>query len=205
MHHSVFNDGLRLLSRPCLVYWAGWETDTQKLQQSGWSISAEQDMMSRGVRLAMRHEPMRLYAITNIVADVHWEAVQNPYAHGVDVVFSVIKAGSGMQVQLIESHFDFKSVDCQPQMTTNPVRDVEDMGIFQTPLTRTAEIIVEQADMSVIEHLEAIKELQAPKQAEIRQRMLKESAVQEGEVIPDIAPQQEMMAQIITFPRRATA
>lgn len=78
------------------------------------------------------------------------------------------------------------------------------MNIFQVPLTRTDEIIIEEANMEVIDHLMAIKEMQAPKQAELRERMIREATVEEGEILPQTMPEQNMMAQIITFPQRRT-
>lgn len=200
MHHSVHNDGLRLLSRPHRVVWAGWEADTQRLQQGGWSIAAEQDILRKGIRLVMRHEPLKLYAITSYVADMHWEAIQNPYAHGVELTFHVVQAGSRMEISIIESSFDFKAIDAQPQMTTKHVRDIDDMNIFQVPLKRTEEIFIEEADMEVIDHLMAIKELQAPKQAELRKRAINSATVEEGCYLPEVAPEQNMLAQIIQFP-----
>ncbi len=51
----AFDTGPRILSRPLRVHWAGWETDTYRLQRSGWKISAMQDVRGNRLQMAFRH------------------------------------------------------------------------------------------------------------------------------------------------------
>jgi hypothetical protein len=46
------------------LHWAGWETNTARLQQAGWQLSAEQDFYGNRMRIALRHEGMNLMAMT---------------------------------------------------------------------------------------------------------------------------------------------
>ena len=202
---SSGRDG-RLLSRPYRVFWAGWETDTHSLQQCGWSIAAQWDMQHCGSRLALKHDASRVTALTDIVRDIDWENCQNPYARDGFPVFHVVTIATQIMVHTHETRApQFKAIDAEPQVTMESVKSLDDMGIFQIPLTRTQEVYVEQADMDVIEHLEAIKRLQAPKQAELREQSLRHMRTEEGEYAPVDRPQQNVMAQIIELPKRRTA
>lgn len=74
---------MRFLSEPVKVYWAGFESNTFRLEQEGWSISANQDVANDSMELAMRHERAGLYAITRrehnwgyreqMYAEMRWE------------------------------------------------------------------------------------------------------------------------------------
>lgn len=169
---SLYPDNPRLLSRPVGVWWAGWRTDTHRLQQSGWDLSVDFKIYDLSYRLAMRHQAMKLHAISD---SQHLENVSaGMYKSPEDApVFTVIHIAPSMtNVQMMGYDFSqFVPIDATPQITARKIERIEDMNIFAT-VGRAAHVMVDKADMSVIEHLEAIKALQSTKQQEIRRREL---------------------------------
>jgi hypothetical protein len=154
----------RLLSEPKEVEWQGWKSDTYSLQRAGWKLAIEYDHMRQVYSLLMHHEQMKLYAISH-------EAQFN--MKGGRDWFQVVRVCGDIQFT-VRSHFhsfEFEAIDARPQYVDAPIRSVKDTNIF-APFTQMKEIIIDKADMSVVEHLEAIKRLQEPAQAEIRKKIL---------------------------------
>ena len=82
MNHEV-----RLLSKPVRLLWAGFESDTFALQRAGWSFAAQQNVYDNSMRLAMRHEKMRLTGISQVTEwefsrGDHWHMAPRPIAMG---------------------------------------------------------------------------------------------------------------------------
>ncbi len=146
-----------------------------------------------GVRLALRHQASRMYAITAPVQFDYFAAQRRMYEGPLD--FHVKHMASEMRVQLLESQMSFKPIDALPQITHAEIKDIEDFGIFATPLTRTEELIVDPE--TVDDLLARIKEMQLPEQERIRQRK-KLAASREGMSI-DYAPRQRFHAQILSI------
>lgn len=192
----------RMLSRPMGVEWAGWRTDTYTLQQNGWELAVENSYYDHTYRLLLRHRMMKMYAITaketieNLPADMSF-ARNLPVFHIVHVAASL----HAIQLPGIDWN-NFQQIDAQPQFTTSRITRIEDTNVFAVPLQRTQEIVIDGADMSVIEHLEAIKRLQDPEQQKIRERILREGATPEGSSFK-AAPRQNVIAQIVSFSKAA--
>jgi len=171
------SDFPRLLSQPHRVFWAGWETRTTTLQQAGWEIAAEQDFVKWGVRLVMRHQQMQTVAITDS-QDFHrvamlndpgrrW-AAEDPRSYLLE--FNVVRIAHDMAFQIEHLSYmpDFRLVDAQSQYCHRELRNIEDMGIFATPLVRTEELIVDESEVSAI--LAKLVQAQKPEQERIRDR-----------------------------------
>lgn len=164
----------RLLSRPIGIEWAGWRTDTHTLQRCGWELAVDFDIRRLNYRLLLRHKMMALYALTNmheieqVVTDPGYDLSRLP-------VFQVVCVAPSIQTHMVHG-FDFtrfREIDATPQISTTTIQRIEDMNIFAAPMPGAkGEVLIDGADMSVIEHLEAIKRLQSKSQEEIRQRIL---------------------------------
>lgn len=174
----------RLLSRPMGVEWAGWRTDTWTLQQNGWEIATDFDIRTLGIRLCLRHKMMRLYALSDEQCVEH--AMSSP---GYDAsrlpVFRITCVAPS--IQQIHTHgYDFtkfREIDAEPRVSTQSIQRIEDMNIFAAPMPGSkGEVLIDGADMSVIDHLEAIKKLQSASQQEIRDRIINQ---REGSIIED--------------------
>ena len=177
----------RLLSRPCRVIFAGWESTTTQLQQAGWQLSAEQNFNVMTVRIALRFEPARLFMIA--------EAQPWQFLRDSEEVpeFHIRHAATDMHIHLTERSFDFRPFDAAPQIAATQCQSIEDFGIFAPCLARTDEIIVEPATVAGL--LEQIKSLQAPELAAIRER--NRQAERRGANAP--IQQQRFHAQIVSI------
>ena len=166
--------GPRVLSRPLGVHWAGWQTTTLRLQQCGWDLAVQYEFSNDGYVLLMRHEGMSLYGYTDQLRLE--KALHDPYYAGEHLpVFKVRQIGKSLQS--VHTHLDFASfqqIDAIPRVSAVKIQRIEDFNIFALARSKAEEIFVNKADMTVIEHLEAIKRLQEPAQHEIRQRTLRE-------------------------------
>jgi hypothetical protein len=189
----------RMLSRPARVYWAGFESDTLRLQQAGWELAAEEDIPYDRIRLLMRHQNMKLYALS---AYTDYCFQREAYTRGdVPLIFNVVCAAPRMEVHRmaevgVSSFEAFRQVDAMPQMVSGEIKSIEDFRIFATPLVRTEEIIVEPQSVSAM--LERIRELQAPEQKALREKQ-RLAAAREGLIVGDSRPQQRFHAQIISI------
>jgi hypothetical protein len=162
-----------LKSRPCKVIFAGWESTTTRLQQSGWSLAVEHSWANDRVRLAMRFRDGGMYMLAearhyaqplHYAADVYQEGgLKMP-------VFQVIHVAHDITVSIIADTFKFEPVDARPQMHTinTTSRPMDAFEIFAVPLVKTEEVIVDPATVSDL--MERIKQLQAPELATIRER-----------------------------------
>lgn len=181
----------RVLNQPCEVHFAGFRSDTYRLQQAGWQLSVEQDMRRMAIRLAMRFEPARLYMVSRLV---EYDFLQD---RGARPVFVINHCANNIVVQLMESSFDFKPIDATPAFVTEARKSIEDFGIFAPLQARTEEILVEP--QSVAECLDLIKRLQAPELAAIRKRNEQRRRDQGSLDYGSTAPLTKVHAQVITL------
>jgi hypothetical protein len=157
------------------VEWAGWRTDTVALQMNGWELAVDFDVRYLAYRLLLRHKMMRLYAVSSC------ETIDNMSDPSINVdasklpVFRIVGVAPSIQTLSVPGiHLSaFREVDALPTMVNTRITRVEDLNIFAAPMPGAkGEVLIDGADMSVIEHLEAIKRLQSATQAEIRERIL---------------------------------
>lgn len=185
-------DQPRLLSRPVGVEWAGWRTDTATLRRAGWNLAVEHEAHSDRYRLLMQHPDMRLHAISE---PAMFMLRQLPPEFP---VFRVVRVAPSLHVVELPglSWQGFEAIDAQPQYTSKRITRIEDTNIFAPFRVKAEELVVNRADMTVVEHLEAIRALQDPEQRRIRERMLREDS-------PQSAPHRDVVVQLVEY-RRAS-
>lgn len=183
----------RILSEPCQVLFAGWESTTTRLQQAGWQLSAEQDFNRMSIRLALKFEPARLFMVAECQDWDYMRYARSPYRDGHPPTFQIRHAASDMHIQLMESSFDFRPFDAKPQFTSAERKSIKDFGIFAPCLARTEEIIVEPQTVAAL--LDEIRKLQAPELAEIRKR----NADRDRRNSTEPMAQQRFHAQIVSL------
>mgnify|MGYP001569970002 CR=1 FL=1 len=83
----------RVLSRPAEVWWSGFRSTTIQLQQHGWEIAAEESVYDGRIRLMLRHQDMRLYALTDMV---EWNYMDRG-REGVPLIFQVVRAAPRLE------------------------------------------------------------------------------------------------------------
>lgn len=190
----------RILSRPVRLHWAGWETNTVRLQQAGWQLSAEQDIASDTMRLAIRHEAARVYGLT---ARVPWHYMHELQHH---------QGVPDLPVQHLASRYEivthempsirgagFSPIDAMPQFTAERRVSLDDFAHFAAPLARTEQIIVPDEDVTAL--MDRILKLQDPARVQrIREEVRRSN---DPGAYYDAQRQMKMHAQIISFPRAA--
>jgi hypothetical protein len=146
------------------------------LQQCGWDLAIDYQINNDGYTLLMKHAEMQLYGYTDAL-ELH-RTMQDPYMteRAADLpIFQVRHMARALMSHYAPLDFAaFHQIDATPQFTERKIQSVEDFNIFALARSKAEEVLVNRADMSVIEHLEAIKALQEPHQHEIRQRMLRD-------------------------------
>lgn len=186
--------GYVLKSQPCKVLWLGFESNTLALQQAGWELAVEQHFEEMRIRLLMRHQQLNMYAISefNTFDFFHYARSQNTPTP----VFRVIQAAPRIEVvNMIGDSLDrFRQIDARPAFDRFERKSIEDFGIFNVPLVRTEEIIVDPGEVSDI--LQKLLEMQSPEQKAIRDR--NRGRDRRGEML-EAGPVQKFHAQIISL------
>jgi hypothetical protein len=198
-------DQPHMLSMPIPIRFAGWESNTYQLQQNGWQLSAMEGRPSLSPRpqlqLALKHPGLQIRAMTRPI-DVDYLGM---FHNAGSIVEMVCKIGLDVKVfgttlMLSVVHYgplDFRAIDAQPQITDARFKNVDDLKIFaDAQLVRTKEVVV--MPDSVPELMEQILKLQAPKQADIRERVRKEQVLA-GLDLKDVRPRQQFHAQILSI------
>lgn len=182
-----------MLSRPLRVEWAGWVTDTFRLQQAGWKLSAEQDFYERRMRIAMVHEGLRMQAMSDR-SEFDYERFHRSPMDLRDLPPLIVRRAMGSEVRIHEAgriDWNFQPIDAQPCMTSNRISRMEDLCHFAAPLVRSNEVII--PNESVPELMERILKLQQPARTD---RIREDMRNPEGLIQ---APQQKFHAQIISL------
>lgn len=168
----------RLLSRRMGVEWRGWRSDTQQLQRAGWQLAAEHDDYGHRIRLAMKHEGYKLFAVTSYLEFKHLYT-HEPWKMYTGTDFPVFYVNTVLPIDFrictyapVGDLSALRAIDAEPRMVSHKVQTLDDFKIF-AEVGKAEQVLVDRADMSVIEHLEAIKKLQSDKQRELRQKETK--------------------------------
>lgn len=168
----------RILSSPLGVEWMGWSSDTLTLQNRGWQLAVAFECERLQYQLIMKHVDMKLCAISEVTHIDHiyphiYQDVHRGFPRG---VFIVNHIAPRIEVRVVNMNMlpinSFKEIDATPMFTNEKIHNIYDLNIFSPKKDKIEQVIINQADMSVIEHLEAIKKLQSPKQQEIRKRLI---------------------------------
>lgn len=166
----------RILSHPFPVEWAGWETTTRRLYGCGWKIATQFNYGESNYRFLFKHDEIDLMGYADwMYID---RAAALPYNNDRELpcirVGHVARQMYTMRPFIVDEHVrditDWQLIDGRTQMSREPVRKMEDFSVFAK--LHSKEILIPQADMSVVEQLEAIIKAQEPRQHELRQIIL---------------------------------
>jgi len=192
----MLDEERRLLSYPMKVHWAGWESDTYRLQQAGWSISANQDVCRMQIRLAIRHDAAQMRGLSAGVDYDYYAMNKVDYRTMMPVIpFNVM----GRDVRVTEfgdpaAWGAYQPIDAMPQFVERRVSRLDDLVHFAPSLARTQQIILPED--SVPELLERIRKLQEPARIERLKASL--DADRDGILIA-AHPRQKFHAQILSI------
>ena len=171
----MLSQNTRFVNRPIKLWWGGWETDTFKLGQEGWQISAEQDIYRRKMRIAINHPKLQVQSITEMEDFMYEQFLHNDMYRGITlpVMLRFKTMASEIYVDTIETGTSMSAVDFRPQMIENKVRSLGDIANFQTIVeVPKNEIYLKEANINQI--LEMALQKQEPEQERIRQQILRD-------------------------------
>lgn len=183
-------DSKYLASRPARLHFAGWETDTYRLQQNGWQLSASQDPRYNRVQLAFSHQEYQIRGVSDYIN------ADNRYAQFVDMP-EVIDVRAHLASDFIMRSVStlpfngFTPIDAEPQWVDSHQYMSKHM-LFAPNLARTQEIIV--PEQSVDDLLNMMLDKQASNRAELIRRRVRE----EGQRV-DFNARSHVHAQIISI------
>jgi len=86
-----------------------------------------------------------------------------------------------IRIQSTGSWENFQLIDAEPQMVNTTIERVEDLNIFAMAVGQAEHVVIDKANMDVVDHLQAIKDLQSDKQKELRDKARKGESMREGE------------------------
>jgi hypothetical protein len=182
----------RPFSIPARVHFAGWESDTYRLQQAGWQLSAQEDIAYGSFQIAMKHEQ---FGIRGLSQRVPYEYMNQRHSPGYDFGLPDIPVAlaSSFHSQVIGTDFSkFSPIDAVPQFEERKIQSMDDLRIFAPNLVRTQEIIVPDYDVDQL--LNMILEKQQPaREAHFKREI---QGMRYDEIMK---PRQKFHAQIISL------
>jgi hypothetical protein len=176
-----------LASRPMRLHFAGWETDTYRLQQNGWQLSAIQDPYYDAMQIGFQHQEYRMRGITHKIRREY-----DPFLYNHMIEAPCHLASDFISHTASIAPFDkFQPIDAEPQFMEMRQRMSENM-MFAPNLARTQEIIV--PEQSVDQLLDMMLNQQAANRAELIRKRVR----QQGELI-DFNQRTNVHAQIVSI------
>jgi len=177
-----------LQSPPCPVSWEGWRSDTHLLQNFGWQISVEKDIQRRAFRILMRHSVSGLIALSGFCDFEFTDYIMTGRER---LHFELVAVGK--DIHMVRDHAPrFSPIDATPTMIPMKQFSMREMNVFRPAPMDAEEVLLDKADMTVVEHLEAIKALQSEKQKELRaqaRRGYDQAVVEEAQVKGEVVVQ----------------
>lgn len=184
-----------LASQPWKLHFAGWETDTYRLQQNGWQLSAIQDPMYDAMQIAFQHPEYRIRGISSKIN--HYDARSYMGFGGMRDGPRYMEAHAHLASDFVSQTYfaapmdRFKPIDAEPQIMDMRQMMSQNM-VFAPNLARTQEIIV--PEHSVDDLLNMMLDRQAANRAELIRKRVR----QQGEMI-DFQPRTQVHAQIVSI------
>jgi hypothetical protein len=187
----------RLMSRPIEVHWAGWRTDTYKLQQAGWQISMDQSLEKHALRVVIKNDEHRMIGLGGWMDMYHFN---DRYNHPDNLtgrltetaIYEMDQMAGDIRVSNRAAFVNFKAVDGQPRIEMEPpggysLRDL--VPFAEAPLIRTKALILPEA--TVDDLLSGI----LARQAEAKTAYFKDMVEEERRAFP----KHKVHAQIISL------
>lgn len=168
------------LSPVCDVHFAGFSSDTYRLQCNGWQIATREEPMNGSVTLLLNHRDLGIQAVAVVRSRFYSEEwhTMSRFDPRDPPEFNVIKLSSDMKVRIETIHTlhntrlnfgDFRLADMTPQTVSVTEYDIGKLPLFAEAKKPLAEqIIIPQRDISDL--LAEIRGRQVADIADIRER-----------------------------------
>ena len=187
MAYAYYGRPPELLSRPVKLYFAGWETDTLRLQQNGWQLNAHEDYAYRGMQIAMQHPEYNIRGISSKID--YRERIYNNNDYPIEAS-AQLSSDFNTHTYSIAPFTEFKPIDAEPQWSDSREQMSRQM-YFAPNLARTQELIVPEHDVD--ELMAMILKKQAINREELLRRRIREHGLRD-----DFSNRSTIHAQIIS-------
>lgn len=175
----VTNPGPRLMSVPIDLYWAGWRTTTAELARNGWDISVREDYMRDAFQMVMQFKHGRGNTIYGMTSAIPYRELVHAEAHMLQQMIGplMVRLCTELRIEVHTTSLEewtFQPAEAAyPSLVEREIRSIKDLKLFKTipQQKEIQEVIIDEPTLDEI--LELALEKQSPKQAEIRERMLK--------------------------------
>lgn len=168
-------DKNKILSHPIRIIWAGWETDTLRLQENGWQLSAQENMHNRSMSIALKHSKCKVKGITS-ESNFDYFNFDSHYLRNIVLKARLASDFMGV-IRNIDQKTAFNPIDAYPSFVETKRNYLEDFAHFRKINTNAEEIFLKKASMSEI--LQMALEKQEPNQEKIRKQLLYREEMQE--------------------------
>lgn len=166
------------MSPVCEVHFAGFSSDTYRLQCNGWQIATREEPMRGDITLLLNHREFGIQAVARSRGRFYAAEWHSKYGHHGVPEFQVVKMASDMRVRVetiytttntVLGFDDFSLADMTPQTVRIKEYEIGKLPLFaEAKKTLAEQLIIPQRDIS--ELLAEIRSRQAPNIAEIRER-----------------------------------
>lgn len=198
-----------MLSRPVKVHWAGWESDTLKLQASGWEVSAREDIACRQMELAIRHQGHDMVGLSQRMCFEYFH--NDPrYLQALTIPFGMMAKTGTPHIKyhsVMAGEYDkvpFRPVDCMPSYRSmDRIGGIEEFAHF-AGARAGQELLVPEEDVNDL--LSRILDLQqtAKTQHFLDRVRRSQQGFEQGVDISSV-PERKFTAQIISLAERKMA
>lgn len=183
-----------LLSPPIPVAWAGFTSDTRRMQACGWEFQVEANLHRFSRTLVAKHRDFNTMLWAEVRdAEVERRAlayVRGEYDgyRGPPIMFQRAAHPDSVRMSIVGA-VDFRPVDMNSSFADISTWSGHAVDLFRPWAPQAQELIVDPNDVSAL--FERIKALQSPQLAEIRERNRKRDLREQR--------QEQVVAQVITL------
>jgi len=171
--------GPRVLSRPIPVVFQGWRSTTLELQANGWELSTQYAFHDDTYMLAVSNPQLQIVGRTTEPIHIprslqyNYDREHLPTFY-VGILTHKVKIFHEHHVELPPM---WHRIDANTKVSTAEIVDLHDMCHF-APWDKATDLIVNAADMEVVELLQIIVDKQQPKQKELREKLARAPKVE---------------------------
>lgn len=182
MHRAAREEGLRrgrwtetsaaagrMYNPNMIIEFQGFQSSVARLSSAGWDIQADQNMERRTIQMVFTHNYLSLILISEMREFDFFGEQRYDYARICDIRMKAQHYTPDTRILRTLDFNNLCSVETVPRFEEQEVRTLDDLLLFK-PKTDN-QVIVKSATVS--EMLEEIKKQQAPKQAELREKLRK--------------------------------
>lgn len=159
MAHSI----PRVINPSLKIYFAGFQSDTHTLCQSGWSLHTNEDAYTYKISIALTNHACGIILISSPLDIFYMREIGNNWA-GIEQLRFETKAFRADTEIITQDFSKFNEVNSTPQYVETERHKLSDFFLFEPK----KELLVEPS--TVQEMMSKILEKQNPKQKELREK-----------------------------------